>query len=111
MDALALELPLLQPVIERQVGRIRYELIVQAVHAFRIGAVLAQHLRGVLVLGVDCGAVEAFAEWAVSALGLIRFVLLCLFVFLALPRFGLTTDAVEALSSWRVIALGVGVGT
>jgi hypothetical protein len=44
MDALAFQFALFEPVIEGNVGSIRDELFVKAMHAFGIGTVLAKHL-------------------------------------------------------------------
>ena len=44
MYSLALELLFLEPVIKRNVSSVSNELFVQAVHAFSIGTVLAEHL-------------------------------------------------------------------
>ena len=101
VHAFAFQLALFQPVVEGHVGRVRDKFVVEAVHAFAVGAVLAEHFGCPdFILQVHRGAVEALAVGPVVALGLLHFHLLRFLVFL-----GGHPDAVQAFASRRVIAL------
>lgn len=105
MHSFALQLALLQPIIERNMSCIRDKLVVQAVNTLRVRAMLAQHLSCLmLVLGIDCSAVQAATTWTVVTL---RFIVLrCSPAILGRLLLLVNTHAVEALSPGRMVALG-----
>ena len=104
MDSFAFQLPLRQPVIERDMGGICDKLVVEAMNALGIRSMLAQHLGSSdLVLAIDSCAVEASSSRAMIAFRVSSLVLFTL--FLRKRRFLVGPDAVQAFSSGRMIAL------
>lgn len=100
MHAFALEFALLEPVIEGNVSGIGDKLLVEAVDALCVGAMLTKHpSNALLVLKIDCCAVQAFSARPMVAFRLIiSLLLLCLFSLLTSH-----TDTVQTLPSrWMV---------
>lgn len=99
MHSFAFQLSLFQPVIEGHVSRIRYELLVQAMHALGIRTVLAEHFGlSFFVLKVNRRAVEALSTRPVGAFAYSFF-----FLFFLLFLFS-DADTIKALAARWMIA-------
>ena len=77
------------------------KFLVEAVHTFPIGTMLAHPLIvHCLVFGINLGAIEASPTWTMIAFRRL-FGLLLLFIS---RFFGSQSDAIQALATWRVVA-------
>lgn len=106
MDSLAFKFLVLKELIEGNMGCIRYELFIQAVHAFGIRPMLAQPFHfSIFLLWVVVCTVEALSSRPMTAFGFILFDFILAVFFAGFAG----ADAVETFATRRVITLRIGL--